>query len=78
MVSDELRRSCSSLLSGHVMACVVAVVCVLVRRAFEDRAHKLSETCCVILDSMISCKSGKIMCWVTLFIKCNALYMCCV
>ncbi|XP_050960714.1 Fanconi anemia group A protein isoform X2 [Labeo rohita] len=30
------------------------VVCVLVRRAFEDSGHKLSQTCCVILDSMIS------------------------
>ncbi|XP_073687543.1 Fanconi anemia group A protein isoform X2 [Garra rufa] len=30
------------------------VVCVLVRRAFEDSSHKLSQTCCGILDSMIS------------------------
>ncbi|XP_051975128.1 Fanconi anemia group A protein [Xyrauchen texanus] len=30
------------------------VVCVLVRRGFEDSDHKLANTCCSILDTMIS------------------------
>lgn len=57
-ISDQLKALCVSVKTSaddqQIRQILSTVVCVLVRRAFEDRAHKLSETCCVILDSMIS------------------------
>nr|XP_021326386.1 Fanconi anemia group A protein-like [Danio rerio] len=46
----ELMRVCCVC----VCVCVSAVVCVLVRRAFEDCTHKLSQKCVFILDSMLT------------------------
>ncbi|KAL1247084.1 hypothetical protein QQF64_022460 [Cirrhinus molitorella] len=58
-ITDQLKALCASMKSApddqqiqHQM--LSTVVCVLVRRAFEDSGHKLSRVCCVILDSMIS------------------------
>ncbi|XP_016107865.1 Fanconi anemia group A protein isoform X2 [Sinocyclocheilus grahami] len=58
-ITDQLKALCASMkttpddqqIRHHILS---TVVCVLVRRAFEDSAHNLSQTCCWILDSMIS------------------------
>lgn len=57
-ISHQLKALCVSVKTSadyqQIQQILSTVVCVLVRRAFEDCAHKLSQTCCVILDSMIS------------------------
>ncbi|KAF4095448.1 hypothetical protein G5714_024526 [Onychostoma macrolepis] len=56
-ISGQLRALCASGEASpddqQIQQILSTVVCVLVRRAFEDCAHKLSQTCCVMLDSMI-------------------------
>ncbi|ROL44838.1 Fanconi anemia group A protein [Anabarilius grahami] len=58
-ITDQLKALCVSMTNAadeqqmqHQI--LSTVVCVLVRRAFEDSGHKLSETCGSILDSMMS------------------------
>ncbi|XP_043090431.1 Fanconi anemia group A protein [Puntigrus tetrazona] len=57
-ITDQLRALCvcgrTSADEHQIRQILSTVVCVLVRRAFEDRAHTLSHTCCLILDAMIS------------------------
>ncbi|XP_056307431.1 Fanconi anemia group A protein [Danio aesculapii] len=58
-ISDQLKALCVSMknteeeqqLQKHMLD---TVVCVLVRRAFEDCTHKHSQTCVFILDSMLT------------------------
>ncbi|XP_052400436.1 Fanconi anemia group A protein isoform X2 [Carassius gibelio] len=58
-ITDQLKALCASMnttpdehqIQHQILS---AVVCVLVRRAFEDSSHDLCQTCCWILDSMIS------------------------
>uniref|UniRef100_A0A9J7XXZ4 Fanconi anemia group A protein n=2 Tax=Cyprinus carpio carpio TaxID=630221 RepID=A0A9J7XXZ4_CYPCA len=58
-ITDQLKALCAAMKTtpdDHQIQHQIlsTVVCVLVRRAFEDSGHKLSQTCCWILDSMIS------------------------
>ncbi|XP_059402150.1 Fanconi anemia group A protein [Carassius carassius] len=61
-ITDQLKALCASMKTSpddHQIQHQIlsAVVCVLVRRAFEDSSHELCQTCCWILDAMISCKT---------------------
>ncbi|XP_051739050.1 Fanconi anemia group A protein isoform X2 [Ctenopharyngodon idella] len=58
-ITDQLKALCVSMtttadeqqMQHQILS---TVVCVLVRRAFEDSSHKLSETCGSILDAMMT------------------------
>ncbi|XP_067292024.1 Fanconi anemia group A protein [Pseudorasbora parva] len=58
-ITEQLKALCVSMTTAaddrqmhHQI--LSTVVCVLVRRAFEDSSHRLSETCGSILDAMMS------------------------
>ncbi|XP_067235489.1 Fanconi anemia group A protein isoform X2 [Chanodichthys erythropterus] len=58
-ITDQLKALCVSMTTAadeqHMQHQILStVVCVLVRRAFEDSSHKLSETCGSVLDAMMS------------------------